>query len=103
MPFATSELDAPPWRLMECSCVLAVDMIILIIFIAEAVIKIMAESPKPWRYFRDAWNIMDFSIACVGLIDMMMSLSGAEAVCDDRFLPCLLNLSSPPPLTENLS
>jgi len=55
-------------------------MLILIIFIAEAVIKIMAESPKPWRYFRDAWNVMDFLIACVGLIDMLMSLSGAEAV-----------------------
>merc|ERR1712196_641856 len=58
--------------------IFAVETIILLIFITEAVLKLMAESPKPWRYFRDGWNIMDFTIAAVGLIDLMMGMAGTE-------------------------
>lgn len=41
------------------------DWIILWIFTIEAVVKILAESPKPHRYFMDPWNIFDFLIVVV--------------------------------------
>lgn len=41
------------------------DLAILLIFTAEFVIKILAEGAKPWNYFRDPWNIFDFSIVAV--------------------------------------
>jgi voltage-gated sodium channel len=41
------------------------DMIIVSIFAAEVVIKMVAESPKPWRYFRDPWNVFDFCIVAI--------------------------------------
>ena len=41
----------------------ALDQIILWIFVVEVVIKMGAEGSKPWRYFRDPWNIFDFTIA----------------------------------------
>jgi voltage-gated sodium channel len=42
-----------------------VDMIIVWIFAAEVVIKMVAEAPKPWRYFKDPWNVFDFLIVAV--------------------------------------
>jgi voltage-gated sodium channel len=39
-----------------------VDMIILIIFVIEAALKILAEGKQPWKYFKDPWNIFDFTI-----------------------------------------
>ncbi|MEO1259899.1 MAG: ion transporter [Bacteroidota bacterium] len=41
------------------------DWIILWIFTLEAVVKILAEWPKPIRYFLDPWNIFDFLIVVV--------------------------------------
>ena len=38
------------------------DKIILWIFVAELVLKVIAEGGKPWRYFRDPWNVFDFVI-----------------------------------------
>jgi voltage-gated sodium channel len=35
---------------------------ILIIFTIEVVVKMGAEGSKPWRYFRDPWNVFDFLI-----------------------------------------
>ena len=39
--------------------------LILWIFVAEAVLKIIAQGTKPWRYFQSPWNIFDFSIVVV--------------------------------------
>ena len=36
------------------------DQLILLIFIVEIIVKILAEGTKPWRYFMDSWNIFDF-------------------------------------------
>jgi len=36
--------------------------IILGIFTVEVVVKMGAEGSKPWRYFRDPWNVFDFLI-----------------------------------------
>lgn len=43
----------------------ALDMIILLIFTAEVLIKILAEADNPLRYFKDPWNIFDFLIVAV--------------------------------------
>jgi len=60
------------------SVIFTIETLILVIFVLEAVLKIMAEAPKPWRYFHDAWNIMDFTIAAVGFVDLMMEIGGTE-------------------------
>ena len=38
------------------------DQLILLIFVVEIIVKILAEGTKPWRYFMDSWNIFDFVI-----------------------------------------
>lgn len=47
------------------------DQIIIWIFVAEVVIKMGAEWPRPWRYFLDPWNVFDFIIvaACFMPVD----------------------------------
>lgn len=44
------------------------DVIVLGIFIIEAILKITSNSPRPWNYFRDGWNIFDFFIIVVCLL-----------------------------------
>ena len=39
--------------------------IVLAIFTIEVVLKIAAEKNRPWRYFRDGWNLFDFTIVAV--------------------------------------
>jgi voltage-gated sodium channel len=38
------------------------DRIIIWIFVGELILKLAAHWPKPWRYFFDGWNILDFAI-----------------------------------------
>ncbi len=42
--------------------------IILAIFIVEALLKMLALSPKPQRYFKDGWNVFDFTIIVFSLV-----------------------------------
>ena len=44
------------------------DAVILGIFILEVIIKIVAQGRQPQNYFKDAWNIFDFSIVAVCLL-----------------------------------
>lgn len=44
------------------------DKLILIIFILEIVLKMMALAPKPLAFFKDPWNCFDFLIVAVCLI-----------------------------------
>ena len=44
------------------------DAIVLWIFVAEVVIKMGAEGKKPWRYFRDPWNVFDFLIVAAAFM-----------------------------------
>ena len=44
------------------------DTIILGIFVMEVLIKIIAEGKTPWKYFKDSWNIFDFTIVAVCLL-----------------------------------
>jgi len=47
---------------------LALDKIILGIFIGEAVLKMAAHGRRPWRYFADGWNVFDFLIVVICLL-----------------------------------
>ena len=49
---------------------------ILIVFIVEAVVKILAEVPRPWNYFKDPWNVFDFAI----VVACLLPLGGSVAV-----------------------
>jgi voltage-gated sodium channel len=42
-----------------------IDLVIIWIFAGEVVVKMVAEAPTPWRYFKDPWNIFDFAIVAV--------------------------------------
>lgn len=42
--------------------------VVLFAFILEALIKIVAESPKPWNYFKSPWNVFDFTLVVVSLL-----------------------------------
>ena len=41
------------------------DVAILSIFVLEIVVKMGSEGGKPWRYFKDPWNVFDFAIVAV--------------------------------------
>ena len=42
--------------------------VILGAFIVEAAIKIIAAAPRPWNYFKNGWNIFDFSLIVLSLL-----------------------------------
>ena len=44
--------------------------IILIIFVIEVILKLYASAPDVKQYFKDGWNVFDFSIVVVALIPM---------------------------------
>lgn len=58
------------------------DRAILIIFTLEASIKILAEGKNPFNYFKNPWNIFDFTIVAACLLEPFLDLGGA-------FLPVL--------------
>lgn len=41
------------------------DGIVLAIFVVEILMKMGAEGSRPWRFFRDPWNVFDFVIVAV--------------------------------------
>ena len=38
------------------------------VFIVEAAVKMLAQWPRSWRYFRDGWNIFDFLVIVFALV-----------------------------------
>jgi voltage-gated sodium channel len=58
------------------------DRAILIIFTLEASIKILAEGKNPFSYFKNPWNVFDFTIVVACLLEPFLDLGGA-------FLPVL--------------
>lgn len=44
------------------------DSIVLGIFIIEIIMKMGAQGKRPWRYFKDPWNVFDFTIVVLALI-----------------------------------
>ena len=49
--------------------------LILIAFIIEAVLKMVAHIPQPWRYFYDGWNCFDFAIIVLSLVPAVGQLA----------------------------
>lgn len=49
--------------------------LVLVVFTAEALLKMVAESPKFWRYFYSGWNCFDFTIVVLSLIPSGGSLA----------------------------
>lgn len=45
-----------------------IDRVILTIFVVEILIKLIAEFPRPHRFFTDPWNIFDFVIVTACLL-----------------------------------
>lgn len=41
------------------------DSLVMLIFLVEIVLKIAAEGKKPWQYFKDGWNLIDFFVVIV--------------------------------------
>ncbi|MBL6826848.1 MAG: ion transporter, partial [Opitutales bacterium] len=58
------------------------DGFILLVFIIEAGIKILAEGKKPQNYFKNPWNVFDFLIVVACLLEPIFDLGG-------EFLPVL--------------
>jgi voltage-gated sodium channel len=48
----------------------SLDRIILGVFIIEAILKLAALSPRPWDYFKDGWNVFDFTVVVLCLLPM---------------------------------
>lgn len=46
------------------------NLLVLVIFIAEMTLKLAAHGRKPWLYFRDGWNIFDFTIVALCCLPM---------------------------------
>ena len=46
------------------------NQLVLWIFVAEVVVKMGAEGDKPWRYFKDPWNVFDFAIVTAAFMPM---------------------------------
>ena len=44
------------------------NQIILGIFVLEAILKMLALAPRSQRYFRDGWNVFDFTIIVLSLV-----------------------------------
>ncbi len=52
-----------------------VNQVILYIFIAEAILKILAHFPRIEKYFRNGWNVFDFSIIAFSLLTSFVELA----------------------------
>ncbi|MDF3069036.1 MAG: Ion transport protein [Polyangiaceae bacterium] len=46
----------------------ALDRLVLGVFVVEIIVKLAAEGSRPWRYFRDPFNVFDFGIVAVTLL-----------------------------------
>ncbi|MCU0770414.1 MAG: ion transporter [Verrucomicrobia bacterium] len=48
----------------------ALDLAILAVFIVELALKMAAHGRQPWHYFRDGWNVFDFTIVALCCLPM---------------------------------
>jgi voltage-gated sodium channel len=46
------------------------DRVVLAIFVLEIALKLLAEGNRPWRFFRDPFNVFDFLIVTVSLLPL---------------------------------
>jgi voltage-dependent calcium channel L type alpha-1D len=57
-----------------------IDFVFLIIYTLEMVLKVIAQGfvMRPFSYLRDGWNILDFSVVCLGWL--AISVEGADNI-----------------------
>mmetsp|Transcript_103850 Transcript_103850/g.298980 ORF Transcript_103850/g.298980 Transcript_103850/m.298980 type:complete len:1078 (-) Transcript_103850:276-3509(-) len=56
----------------------AFNVLINIVFVSEMIIKVVAEGHKPWMYFNEAWNCLDFTIVVLALIPYMVEIDNPD-------------------------
>lgn len=58
-----------PGMVAEYGGILALlNTVILWIFVLEIAVKMGAEGSRPWRYFKDSWNVFDFIIVAAAFL-----------------------------------
>ncbi len=57
-----------PTRLRFQGILHVLDVVVLLVFIFEIILKMIAFTPKPLKFFKDGWNVFDFIIVLVCLI-----------------------------------
>ena len=68
----------------------SIEGIILLVFIAEAFLKIVSHGSRPWDYFADRWNIFDFLIIIgSGCSTILSSGGGGSAASIIRMMRLL--------------
>lgn len=48
----------------------ALDVVVIAVFVIEVIVKIAAWGRQPWRYFRDPWNLFDFSVTVLCVLPL---------------------------------
>jgi len=62
-------LETSSWVVERFGTLLrATNQLVLGAFILEALVKIVAQGARPWRYFANGWNCFDFTIIALSLI-----------------------------------
>ena len=62
-------MDTSVWLTVRVGSYLeAANQLFLGLFVLEAAVKIFACWPKPGRYFKDGWNVFDFTVIVVSLL-----------------------------------
>ena len=74
----------------------AANQIILLVFIVEALVKMLALFPRVQNYFKDGWNVFDFTIIVVSLVPATGELATLARLA--RLLRVLRLVSSLPEL-----
>ncbi|MDQ3836622.1 MAG: ion transporter [Thermoproteota archaeon] len=67
---ATPELHSfgTNWESLEGNIFITTHSLVVIAFIIEAALRLIALYPKPQNYFKDGWNCFDFAIIILSLI-----------------------------------
>lgn len=52
------------------SAITAIDVAVIAIFVIEVIVKLAAWGRQPWRYFRDPWNVFDFSVTALCVLPL---------------------------------
>ena len=67
--FSTYNAEGRPIKIT----VVVLEFLVLLIFVIEIAVKLIAEGKKPWQYFHQGWNIFDFSIVLFGFFQSGMT------------------------------
>jgi len=57
-----------------------IDGLILTVFIVEAILRMGAEWPTPQKYFEDGWNVFDFSIVILGIVEEIVNAATSDSL-----------------------